>query len=71
MHSVMLVLVNVLVHNWLVGGSALSVYQIHLVIHKLAVQLAHVMRQALHCVTPLVENVSVNLSILESDVISV
>ena len=70
-HSVILVLVSVLVQHWLVEGNALSVYQIHLVIQQLAVQLAYAMRQALHSVTPLVENVFVNLSILESHVISV
>lgn len=68
----MSVLASVLVQHWLVGGSALNVNQTHLVIHWLAVLLANVTSKvALHYVTPPLGSVSVNLSILESHVISV
>lgn len=69
-HNVMLVLANVPVQRWLVGGSALIVNQTRMVIQQLAVQLAHVMSEARHCATPPVGSVSVNHSMLESHVIN-
>lgn len=71
MCSVTLALVSVLVPHWLLEGSALNVNQMHLVIQWLAVHVASVMSQAQHCVTPPLESVSVNHTILESRVVSV